>query len=311
MRRMSTAKLTMLSFHRWMTEHDNDLFKNLNIPEGIDKDNLVNNILLEGADFEVLYSDPIFMSNAIGIWSAKWYRTFEKWLAVLSKEYDPLQNYNGDETTTTVHGAQKQTVNFGAQTSTQELGAEKRSQKYGAQSTSNAFGETSQSQVYGEQTDSSTYGDRKATSETDAITNTKTDKVSAYDSADWSNQNQATDNLGAQKNTTTEDSWVDSTRRGSHTDSTSNSAHTDTISASEHTDELNVDARTNRQTSNTHTDTTDHDTYTDTVTMHREGNLGVTSSQKMLTEELEVQRFNLIQQITDLFLNEFCIMIYI
>lgn len=43
---------------------------------------------------------------------------------------------------------------------------------------------------------------------------------------------------------------------------------------------------------------------------HLWGNIGVTTSQEMLREELDVQKFNLIQQITDLFLTEFCIMVY-
>lgn len=40
------------------------------------------------------------------------------------------------------------------------------------------------------------------------------------------------------------------------------------------------------------------------------GNIGVTTSQQMLEAELKLARFNLYQQIADLFINEFCIMIY-
>lgn len=40
------------------------------------------------------------------------------------------------------------------------------------------------------------------------------------------------------------------------------------------------------------------------------GNIGVTTSQQMLQAELDIARFNLIDQITDLFLDEFCIKVY-
>ena len=40
------------------------------------------------------------------------------------------------------------------------------------------------------------------------------------------------------------------------------------------------------------------------------GNIGVMSTQDMLQQELDIQRFNLIQQVTDLFLTELCILVY-
>lgn len=40
------------------------------------------------------------------------------------------------------------------------------------------------------------------------------------------------------------------------------------------------------------------------------GNIGVTTSQQMLQAELDVQRFNIYQAISDAFVQEFCIMVY-
>ena len=40
------------------------------------------------------------------------------------------------------------------------------------------------------------------------------------------------------------------------------------------------------------------------------GNIGVTTSQQMLEEELKIARFNLIKQISDIFIKDFCIMLY-
>ena len=41
------------------------------------------------------------------------------------------------------------------------------------------------------------------------------------------------------------------------------------------------------------------------------GNIGVTTSQQMLQSELDVARWNVYEQIADLFVDEFCIMIYV
>ena len=94
---MATSKITLIGLNRWMNDINEDLFEQLDLPEGIDKDTLTNNILLQGADFEVMYSDPMFMKDAIGLWASKWYRTFEKWVDALSLEYNPLENYDRKE----------------------------------------------------------------------------------------------------------------------------------------------------------------------------------------------------------------------
>ena len=94
---MSAAKMTLIAFDRFFSANNDDLFVNLTLPTGIDKDILTNNILLKGADFEVMYSDPFFLQEAIGMWSGKWQRTFEKWVAALAIEYNPLENYDRKE----------------------------------------------------------------------------------------------------------------------------------------------------------------------------------------------------------------------
>lgn len=91
---MASAKMSLIALNRWMNNTNDDLFELLTLPEGIDKEVLTSNILLKGADFEVMYPDPSFMKEAIGLWSKKWYRTFDKWITALSIEYNPLENYD-------------------------------------------------------------------------------------------------------------------------------------------------------------------------------------------------------------------------
>ena len=87
------ATMTLIGLY----DYNPNLFEFMDLPEGIDKDTVCDNILLKSADFEVLYADPDFVHDAIKVWSAKWYRTFSKWYEALQIEYDPLHNYDRTE----------------------------------------------------------------------------------------------------------------------------------------------------------------------------------------------------------------------
>lgn len=57
------------------------------------------------------------------------------------------------------------------------------------------------------------------------------------------------------------------------------------------------------------TDTMAH-TGIDTTTKRRTGNIGVTTTQKMIAEQREVAEFNIIDYITESFKNRFCLLVY-
>lgn len=90
---MSAATMTLIGLYNW----DNTIFDKLNVPEALNKDTLVNNILLRSGEFEVMYADPNFMKDAIGMFSDTWQPTFERWVNALSIEYNPLENYDRKE----------------------------------------------------------------------------------------------------------------------------------------------------------------------------------------------------------------------
>ena len=196
------AKLTLIGFHNYLEAEDSSLFSQLSLPDGIDKDVLINNILLRGGEFEVLYTNPYFMQEAIGVWSAKSQRTFERWIKALKIDYDPLYNYDRTEEWT--------------------------------------------------EEDSGTVA---GTTSTESNSGTES-KVSAYNSSTYQPDNQ----VAVDADSSTTDS-------GSH---------------------QNLNVRKGRA-------------Y---------GNIGVVSSQQMLESELNIAKWNLIDQITDLFLQEFVIPVY-
>ena len=87
---MATAKITLFGMH----QYNSHLFDGLTVPSGIDRDELINNILLLGGEFEVLFADADFMQFSIGVWSKKWQRTMERWYEALQMEYNPIENYD-------------------------------------------------------------------------------------------------------------------------------------------------------------------------------------------------------------------------
>ena len=91
---MSNATLTLLGLNRYASANGINLFEHLVLPEGIDKDACISNILMECGMYELIYPDLEFMVDAIDLFSVKWQRTFTKWVDVMNTEYKPLANYD-------------------------------------------------------------------------------------------------------------------------------------------------------------------------------------------------------------------------
>ena len=199
---MAHAMISIVSLYNY----DSTLFDGLELPEGIDKDAVVNNILLEAADCEVLYPNLDFFKLQIAYFSKKYARTFTKWYEALEIEYEPLENYDRIENWND-SGNSKTTPNL---------------------TTTNRPGTTT------------------------------TSNVSAFDSSSM------------QPDTSVVTSGTDTTTQTGNSASQFGNKHEGRI----------------------------------------HGNIGVTTSQQMLQSELDIAKWNLIQQITDLFLNEFIIMVY-
>ena len=99
---MAQAKISLIGIENFLNP-DRSVFDNLVLPNGIDKDVLVGAIILRCQEFELLYSDPDFLIDAVNIWSRKNYWTFEKWVKAINIQYDPLYNYDRTEEYTDTH----------------------------------------------------------------------------------------------------------------------------------------------------------------------------------------------------------------
>lgn len=76
---------------------DNSIFDLLNVPDGVEKQKVVDNILLQCADVSFVYSDPNTAKYAIGLWSDKNSLTWVKMYETTVVEYNPIENYDRKE----------------------------------------------------------------------------------------------------------------------------------------------------------------------------------------------------------------------
>ena len=237
---MSQSKITLIGMEQFL--EPDSVFDDLILPEGIDLDTLKGSIFLRCQEFELLYPDPEFMRAAVNVWGRKNYWTFDKWVKLINKQYDPL--YNKDYYEDII---------------------DEYSGDYSKESSGTTSGSSSETSDY------SRIDDLKTEDDT-----TVTHSEKAYNDSDFvATSEDVTD--GEQKYTGTQ------RNAGNTVGSTSGEVSGD---------ESGEDAHTNKHT------------------YHGYGNIGITSAQELFLKEADVARFNLYEQIADLFCQEFCIMVY-
>ena len=85
---MMRAVADLLSFY----QYDNSILSELVLPEGVDRDTLVNNLLMETSELEILYPNFDFLKGAIAAWSRKELPVWTELLKTTQYEYEPLWN---------------------------------------------------------------------------------------------------------------------------------------------------------------------------------------------------------------------------
>jgi hypothetical protein len=73
---------------------DNTLFDNLDLPESLDRETTINNILMRCGECPLIYSNVSMNKIAIGVWSKKWKPSIERMIVALDEEYNPLHNFD-------------------------------------------------------------------------------------------------------------------------------------------------------------------------------------------------------------------------
>lgn len=79
------------------------IFSMLHLPTGVNRDDVIYNIIMEGAELEVLYPQAELLETLIDRWSAARVEDWRRELAALSAEYNPIENYDRTETHSDVY----------------------------------------------------------------------------------------------------------------------------------------------------------------------------------------------------------------
>lgn len=301
-----TATMSVLGLYNY----DDSIFDNMAFPELMtetEKTDTINNIILECAELEVLYTNPAFMKFAIQTWSRKelptWVRVYNASVA----EYDPIENYNRyEESTQTTDMTRQHSGN-----DTRRMVIDQTESNRGTDTTTNSGKDTTQ--LSGSDGSHTVIDADEAHTGTDTTTNTGSDvttnQIAGFDSNTLVDHDKSTLAHGhgtsllhgeSVATDTTEDITITHGKKEELTHGLQ------TQLAHGHAVDTDAD----------NTETTTHglkieDDGDVTTESHIHGNIGVTTSQQMLESELEVApKLNIINYITESFKKRFCLLVY-
>lgn len=83
-------KATLLGWYNY----DPSIFEGLVVPEELEKETVIDSILMRCGEFSIIYSNPEFLKFAITNWSERHKRQFERIYKALTEDYNPIHNYD-------------------------------------------------------------------------------------------------------------------------------------------------------------------------------------------------------------------------
>lgn len=302
------ATMSPLGLYRW----DDTIFDLMQIPSALDKPTLIDNLLSETAELEVLYPNPVVFKNLVGVWSAKQLDIWNRLYATTQYEYNPIENYNRYETGS--EDGAGSTVHSGTDTTADTTtygGTDGRTEAI-----MHGGSDVNTRQMAEGGTEGETTTAQMAQGGQDVVTgaDTKGHWVAGFDST-ASGQND-----GLVKQTRDQDDATTTTAYGK-TESDNGSKTTNfgkTESESDTTaygkTENVQETRTYGQTVNKAGNMTHGERVATTSEgsheLHAHGNIGVTTTQKLIREQRDIDLFNLYDIIIEDFKMRFCILVY-
>lgn len=163
------ATLSILGLYNY----DNTVFDFMSYPDGFtdeQKKTLTDNILVECAELEFLYPNPIVAKNIIGIWSRKEKPYWDRIYSAAQLEYNPIENYR--------------------RTESEQIADDRREEHSGSDEHSLTGNDKNISG--GSDTTTGTSG----STDTESGTDTTTNKITGYDSGDFVNHDSSSVTYG-------------------------------------------------------------------------------------------------------------------
>lgn len=278
------VNLSPLGLYQW----DQTIFDLMQIPSALDKPTLVDNLLAETAELEVLYPNPVVFKNLVGVWSAKQLDIWNRLYATTQYEYNPIENYNRYETGSdsgtgrTTHSGTDTTTETTTHSGKDTLDMTRRDGGTETENTTSSVEQGGQDETTG--------------------TDTKGHWIAGFDS-----QPSGQDD-GLVKQTRDQDDATTTTEYGKTEDGTGSktTAFGKTETNKDETTYGHTIGKTGGLTHGEQVATTNEGEHE----LHAHGNIGVTTTQKLIREQRDIDLFNLYDIIIEDFKMRFCILVY-
>lgn len=309
------ARLTL----NGMYEYDNTLFDGMILPEGYNRDALFMEIMQRSGQLYPYHQQPGVLKSAIRLWFSRNFLNFDRIMEAYSAEYNPIENYDRHEnwtrtpdlSDTSTHSGQDSTAHAGYD-SVAHTGIDTVANS-GKDTTAHSGKDTTDNSG----TDSTlhSYTNYKETLDMSGSHVTE-EQVSAYDQSGYQPSKKTIETFGDPTTRKDEKSIT-----GSNTDALTH-GHKEELTHG-HKEELThgLTETTTRGTTDTQNyNSSEATTYGSTVTdrhtgneqyyNYTHGNIGIRSSQELITQELELRKYDVYLDIAARFEHEFMVQVY-
>lgn len=295
-----------------MYQYIPNLFDNIDTPEALDKTLLIDTLMEKSGMLYIYQSPPQYFKINVENWFKRRKNAFSRMFQALSEEYSPIENYDRFEDWTDTPDITLSNTGGHTNKLDKDGGHTNVSTKSGGYTdtdtrTGGSTDTLSKSGIINE--DNLLSGGH-----TNQMNGTNEHKVSAYNDSNYSPDSQDTVN---QKDTFTYDSENHNKQTSfeDYQEVNTRFYNDDTnVKKVTYDNEKQVDDFNYMDESETETFTYQNEQRTETGTRdhkgHIHGNIGVTTAQKMITEELELRRYDLYVVICELFEKEFLMRVY-
>lgn len=267
--------------------YDNTIFDVIQLPEGVDRQVLIDSLIMEAGELPVVYPDAGLFKRLLGRWSVRKLSQWTRFKAACDVEYDMLRNYDRTESESVMKEieGEREKTNRGTvknDGTVEQDGTIK--DEYGSGSSVEYTGNE-----YTEHT--GTQKQQPATTQTKNVNAFNASTMVASESYVMSGDDTRTDNL------------KDKTTRNLKDESESESENTRTLDTLDTTHFTRTDNLTEHE-ENAGSDNTER-------TLHAYGNIGTLTSQQMLQSELDiVPQLDIYKVIVNDFVDAFCVGVY-
>ena len=332
----TTLRLTLIG----MLDEYEKLFDSLELPEGIDKNDFIDSLLLAHGEKGVMYSNPLFMARMIGVWGRKHYHDFERIYLALTEDYNPLYNFDRhEEYTDTLTGGKSTLHDFttsGSDNETYTLTSDATfSHERKSDETLSHERKSDETLSHERKSDETLSHERKSdetlqhvrdndeTMQHERDTNSETEeKTSAFNSSSYEPSKQTIESGGDYTDTRSGGDFTDTTSGGDYLDTTSGGDYLDTTSGGDYLDTTSggdyLDTTSGGDFTDNHTTSgrdagsvSEKENNKNVHEGHLFGNIGITESSALLEHEINARmKFNLYDILGKMFAGEFLINIW-